>query len=78
MNHLLPQDFLQHNLGFPVHIKLAVMSPVSQALHLPMCLLGSLRVSFGESTGLEDAQESGAGADVLSAQGHSDWPSTTE
>lgn len=38
-NHLLPQDFLQHNLGFPVSFRLAVMSPVSQALQLAMCLL---------------------------------------
>lgn len=41
------------------------MSPVSQALHLPMYLPGTLRDSFGESTGLQDAQESGPGADVL-------------
>lgn len=64
-NHLFPQDFLQHNLGFPAHIRLPVMSPVSQALHLPMYIPWSLCDSFGESTGFQEAQESGPGADVL-------------
>lgn len=41
------------------------MSPVSQALQLAMCLIGSLSVSSGESAGLQGAQESGPGADVL-------------
>lgn len=62
-----------------MRIRLIAISPVSQGLRLPTCLPGSICVSFGESTGLQDAQETGPGNDVLVCpEGPSNWPSITE